>query len=1280
VTFAATAMDNCSATITYSPASGSTFALGTTTVTATATDPAGRIATCTFRVTVTDIQAPAITCPANLTLSTTTGLCGRVLTFATPAATDNCPGVTVAQISGPVSGSTFPVGVTSVSFRATDAAGNTTTCAFTVTVNDLQNPVVTCPASITVNTDQGQCGAVVTFAATATDNCSATLTYSPAPGSFFNLGATTVRVTATDASGRTSTCSFLVTVVDNQSPTIACPSNITVNTAPGLCSAPVTFAATATDNCSATITYSPTSGATFNKGTTLVTATARDGAGRTATCTFTVTVVDAQAPTITCPANRTVNVAAGACSATVTFSPATVTDNCTGTTIAYSRVSGSVFTLGTTTVTATATDASGNTTTCSFSITVVDNILPTITCPANVTANMDAGQCFATVTYAAAATDNCSATVSFSPASGSIFSVGATTVTATATDGAGNTTTCTFRVTVLDNQAPVVSCPSNLSVTIPNGECSTAVTYEASATDNCSATVTYSPASGSVLTAGVTTVTATATDASGNTATCTFTVTVNNGDNVPPTINCPGLVYGTLLPGATSGTATFAATAADACSVTLAYSHASGSTFPVGNTTVTVTATDGAGNTSTCAFTVSIPRYIYVDQTATTGLNNGSNWRHAFLTVQQAITASVSNRDTILVAAGNYSPGAVATAVYTLKARVPMYGGFENGLDPANWSWADRDVPNNTTILNGNNLCRRILSATNLGSDPVMSVFDGFTVQGALGTSVAGGFFITATGATGVCGPVVRNCTFQNNVGLTGGAVGISGATGAQVNPSFTDCSFTGNTATSMGGAVYITAASASVVNVTLTNCTFANNTAFNVGNIVAKGGAVANAPLGAGSRINLTVNNNLFMNNTSEEDGAGIWNYARTTSIINVTVNGGEFVGNSARHGAAIHNWAQGATSTVVVNGAMFNNNAAMSIGGAVRNYSELTNGVGTVTLENCQFMANEANLHGGALGNMSASNGVSTLNVRRCYFTENMATSNGGVVYTTSSTRNATNPLTASTTNIENSVFFANLAMGLGGVLHNEGLTGAYSTLNVTNSTLASNTSAGGAAINNTAVSPALARANFTNCILWNNTFTTPGSALFNNVGTGAVVALRNSSLQELVFAANEVGTGVFDNLGGMISGDPLFVNLALGDLHLESFSPCVDAGTTVSLTVDFDGNARPQGNGFDMGAFESAPVARPMARQPETVVDALDATVFPNPTTGSFTLSLDREVTGFVQVFDLQGRLVASESLNGTNQAQFNLSSESSGIYLVRIVDGETVITKQVVVTRP
>ena len=89
---------------------------------------------------------------------------------------------------------------------------------------------------------------------------------------------------------------------DTQAPSISCPSNVTVNNAPGLCGANVSYpAATATDNCTvASITYSQNSGTFFPVGATTVAATATDATGNFAGCSFSVTVVDNEDPIAAC--------------------------------------------------------------------------------------------------------------------------------------------------------------------------------------------------------------------------------------------------------------------------------------------------------------------------------------------------------------------------------------------------------------------------------------------------------------------------------------------------------------------------------------------------------------------------------------------------------------------------------------------------------------------------------------------------------------------------------------------------------------------------------------------------------------------------------------------------------------------------------------------------------------------------------------------------------------------------------------------------------------------
>ena len=617
VTWAApTASDNCAVTtFTSTHDSGDTFPVGSTTVTYTATDAAGNTTTCTFDVIVEDNEDPVIAdCPADITQDSDAGVCEAVVTWAAPTASDNCAVTTFTSTHD--SGDTFPVGSTTVTYTATDAAGNSTTCTFDVIVEDNEDPVIAdCPADITQDSDAGVCEAVVTWAApTASDNCAVTtFTSTHDSGDTFPSGTTTVTYTATDAAGNTTTCTFDVTVEDNEDPVIAdCPADITQDSDAGVCEAVVTWAApTASDNCSVTLTSDYSPGDTFPLGSTTVTYTATDAAGNTTTCTFDVIVEDNEDPVIAdCPADITQDSDAGVCEAVVTWAAPTATDNCSVTlTSDYSP--GDTFPLGSTTVTYTATDGNGQTVTCTFDVIIEDNEDPVIAdCPADITQDSDAGVCEAVVTWTApTASDNCAVTTFTSTHdSGDTFPVGSTTVTYTATDAAGNTTTCTFDVIVEDNEDPViVDCPADITQDSDAGVCEAVVTWAApTASDNCAVTTfTSTHDSGDTFPSGTTTVTYTATDAAGNTTTCTFDVIIAD-DEDPVIADCPADITQDSDAGVCEAVVTWAApTASDNCAVTTFTStHDSGDTFPLGSTTVTYTATDAAGNTTTCTFDV----------------------------------------------------------------------------------------------------------------------------------------------------------------------------------------------------------------------------------------------------------------------------------------------------------------------------------------------------------------------------------------------------------------------------------------------------------------------------------------------------------------------------------------------------------------------------------------------------------------------------------------------------------------------------------------------------
>ena len=168
-------------------------------------------------------------------------------------------------------------------------------------------PTIACPSNITANNAPGTCGAVVNFSGAAFDiedgNISSSIVSTPASGSTFPVGNTTVTMAVTNSDGNTSSCNFVVTVVDNENPVAMC-QDITIDLDPITGIATITPADIdngSTDNCAiASRTLSMSSFDCSNVGTNTVTMTVTDTAGRTSTCTSTVTVQDITPPEVFC--------------------------------------------------------------------------------------------------------------------------------------------------------------------------------------------------------------------------------------------------------------------------------------------------------------------------------------------------------------------------------------------------------------------------------------------------------------------------------------------------------------------------------------------------------------------------------------------------------------------------------------------------------------------------------------------------------------------------------------------------------------------------------------------------------------------------------------------------------------------------------------------------------------------------------------------------------------------------------------------------------------------
>ena len=534
--------------------------------------------------------------------------------YSAPSATDLGAPASINCV--PASGSTFPVGPTTVTCTANDGRGNTSSAQFNVNIApfDATPPVISVPADITREATSGS-GASVSYSVDFSDPDDAVLSSSCTPDSpsVFGLGQTTVNCTATDHHGNTANKSFKVTVVDTTPPTVGnTPADKTVeaSTAGG---AAVTFSTpTATDTVdgSVTPTCTPASNSVFPVGTTTVNCTATDAHNNSATKSFHVTVQDTLPPVFGAAPVVNADVSPGG-SSVVTFAKPIATDAVDGDRpVTCAPASGSSFPIGTTQVTCRASDLSGHEATKTFNVVVTDRTPPLITVPANITAEATglSGRAV-TYTFSASDPDDAVSTSSCTPASGSSFPVGVTTVTCNATDSHSNSASKSFTVTVTDTTPPTLSDVPTDKTVEANGPNGSKVNYlSPTAVDLVNGpipSVPCSPLSASTFPLGSTTVNCSATDSHGNAATASFKVNVI--DTTPPTLIPPGdtSVYATSDNGSDrndQGPITafvFGAHVADIADAHPRVTTDAPPFFPVGTTTVTFTAIDASGNKAT---------------------------------------------------------------------------------------------------------------------------------------------------------------------------------------------------------------------------------------------------------------------------------------------------------------------------------------------------------------------------------------------------------------------------------------------------------------------------------------------------------------------------------------------------------------------------------------------------------------------------------------------------------------------------------------------------------
>jgi hypothetical protein len=681
---------------------------------------------CSFTITVNPL--PVVICPGNSSVSISTP--AFTLTGGSPAGgTYSGDGVTAGQFNAATAGA----GPHTITYTYTNGNGCSSTCSFTIVVNDL--PSVSCPPNSSVCINAG--------AFTLTGGSPAGGTYSGdgvTAGQFNPAGAGvgphTITYTYTDGNSSTNSCSFTITV--NSLPVVTCPGNSSV------CASAGTFTLTGGNPAGGTYSGAGVSGGQFNPATAgvgphTITYSYTDGNGCSSTCTFTITVNPV--PVVTCPANSSVCINASPFALTG-GSPAGGTYSGDGVTAGQFNPAGAGN--GPHIIKYVYTNANSCKDSCSFTITV--NPLPVVTCPGNSSVSINTPAFTLTggnPTGGVYSGDGVNAG-QFNPAGAG---AGSHTITYTYTNASGCSSTCSFTIAV--NDLPSVSCPPNSSVCISaspfalTGGNPTGGTYSGDGV----AAGQFNPAAAGT---GPHTITYTYTDGNSSTNSCSFTITVN----ALPIVTCPGNSSVCL------SAAPFTLTGGNPAGGTYSGAGVSGGQFTpagagVGPHTITYTYTNANTCTNTCTFTITVNALPVV-----TCPGNSSVCINAspFALTGGNPTGGTYKGDG--VTAGQFNPAGAGTGAHLIKY---IYTNANSCTDSCSFTITVNPLP--VVSCPGNMaICADAASFTLTGGNPAGGTYSGDGVSAGQfnpATAGVGPHTITYTYNNGAC---TNTCTFTITV------------------------------------------------------------------------------------------------------------------------------------------------------------------------------------------------------------------------------------------------------------------------------------------------------------------------------------------------------------------------------------------------------------------------------------------------------------------------------------------------------------------------------------
>ena len=506
------------------------------------------------------------------------------------------------------------IGVNSVKMFVNSSNGKTDSCTAIVTVLDTISPNAICTDTTIYLSNTG------TFTIDSNyinggsfDNCDiATVSLSKTVFNCSDTGVNSVVMTVTDVNGNIDVCSAIVTVLDTIAPSIFCKDTTIYLDATGISNIDSSFVLdSVADFCGLSRVYTnDTSFTCSNIGLNTVSLIAIDLNGNTDSCSAIVTVIDTTSPTAICQ-NITVYLDA---TGQVTIDSSMIdngsTDNCSIVSMTLSQTNFDCNSIGVNSVTLTVTDGSGNSNNCSATVNVLDTVNPTPTCTDTTIYLSTSGLATITNSYVEnGSTDNCGIdSIWLSKYTFDCYDFGNDTIQLYARDSSGNVDSCSAIIHIMDTVNPIAICKDT---TVYLGSSGMFIIDSSYINNNSQygcdiLSIVLSQDTFGCPELGNNSITMVVTDQNLNTDSCNAIVTVL--DTTSPTAICQNItVYLDATGQVTIDSSMIDNGSTDNCSiVSMTLSQTNFDCNSIGVNTVTLTVTDGSGNSDNCSAIVNV--------------------------------------------------------------------------------------------------------------------------------------------------------------------------------------------------------------------------------------------------------------------------------------------------------------------------------------------------------------------------------------------------------------------------------------------------------------------------------------------------------------------------------------------------------------------------------------------------------------------------------------------------------------------------------------------------